>query len=193
MTTLSSPIASATSSDLVFVSSTNDLVTDSLHIAKYFGKEHKNVLRKIRALECSEEFRSAHFCAYPYTNEQNGETYTTFQMTKDGFMFLVMGFSGKRAAEIKERYIGAFNDMQKQLTVAQPTSAMLPQQLRLLTIMEYGQVVGTSVVPNDAMIFSRSEIPALLSESGYFNSEQLVEIAQAANTQLIERAKHGYF
>lgn len=193
MTILSSPIASATSSDLVFVSSTNGLVTDSLHIAKYFGKEHKNVLRKIRALECSEEFRSAHFCAYPYTNEQNGETYTTFQMTKDGFMFLVMGFSGKRAAEIKERYIGAFNDMQKQLTVAQPTSAMLPQQLRLLTIMEYGQVVGTSVVPNDAMIFSRSEIPTLLSESGYFNSEQLVEIAQAANTQLIERAKHGYF
>lgn len=36
-------------------------------------------------------------------------------MTKDGFVFLVMGFAGKEAARIKEAYINAFNAMAEQL------------------------------------------------------------------------------
>ena len=30
---------------------------------------------------------------------------------KDGFMFLVMGFTGKKAAQVKEAFINAFNAM----------------------------------------------------------------------------------
>jgi phage regulator Rha-like protein len=33
-------------------------------------------------------------------------------MTKDGFMFLVMGFTGKKAAQVREAFINAFNAMQ---------------------------------------------------------------------------------
>lgn len=33
-------------------------------------------------------------------------------MTRDGFCFLVMGFDGPRAAEWKEAYIKAFNEME---------------------------------------------------------------------------------
>lgn len=36
-------------------------------------------------------------------------------MTKDGFIFLVMGFTGKKAAQFKEAYINAFNQMEKEL------------------------------------------------------------------------------
>ena len=36
-------------------------------------------------------------------------------MTKDGFVFLVMGFTGKAASQIKEAYINAFNWMAEQL------------------------------------------------------------------------------
>lgn len=36
-------------------------------------------------------------------------------MTKDGFIFLVMGFTGQKAAAIKEAYINAFNMMALQL------------------------------------------------------------------------------
>ena len=32
-------------------------------------------------------------------------------MTKDGCVFLVMGFTGKEAALFKEQYIAAFNEM----------------------------------------------------------------------------------
>ncbi len=36
--------------------------------------------------------------------------------TRDGFQPLAMGFTGKRAAQFKEAYINAFNQMEKQLT-----------------------------------------------------------------------------
>lgn len=36
-------------------------------------------------------------------------------MTKNGFMFLVMGFTGEKAAAIKEAYINAFDWMHEQL------------------------------------------------------------------------------
>ena len=38
-----------------------------------------------------------------------------YEMTKDGFIFLVMGFTGHKAASIKEAYINAFNRMANQL------------------------------------------------------------------------------
>jgi phage regulator Rha-like protein len=36
-------------------------------------------------------------------------------MIRDGFMFLVMGYKGKRAAHIKEAFIEAFNMMEERL------------------------------------------------------------------------------
>ena len=95
------------------------VITTSLQVAKYFGKSHKHVLRAIRNLECSKEFMSAHFWAY-VENQQVGTARRNmehYQMDKDGFMFLVMGFTGKQAAQLKEAYINAFNWMYKQLSM----------------------------------------------------------------------------
>ncbi len=102
MTTLTSQISSAKTTDLVFTSKTNDLVTDSLKVSEYFGKLHKDVLRKLKDLGCSSEFNGRNFTLVHY-HDPKGEIRPMYQMTKDGFMFLVMGFTGKRAAEIKER------------------------------------------------------------------------------------------
>jgi phage regulator Rha-like protein len=38
-----------------------------------------------------------------------------YYVTRDGFAFLAMGFTGKKAAQFKERYIAAFNAMEKKL------------------------------------------------------------------------------
>lgn len=43
-------------------------------------------------------------------------------MTKDGFTILAMGYTGKKAMEFKEKYIEAFNDMEKQLSQGIPQS-----------------------------------------------------------------------
>lgn len=92
--------------------------TTSLAIAERFGKLHKNVLRDIEALECSREFYRLNFepVIVEYQNGKGGtQQGPAYNITRDGFAFLVMGFTGKEAAIWKERYILAFNAMETQL------------------------------------------------------------------------------
>ncbi|MBL4861058.1 MAG: Rha family transcriptional regulator [Acinetobacter sp.] len=99
--------------DAVFIQD-QQVKTTSLKVAEVFAKQHKDVLRKIESLDCSPEFTSAHFCAHVQTIEiGNGATRESkyYEMTKDGFIFLVMGFTGAAAAKIKEAYINTFNQM----------------------------------------------------------------------------------
>ena len=84
----------------------------SLQVAQEFGREHKNVLRDIQMLDCSDDFRRLNFELSSYQNEQN-KRQPMFLMKKDGFIFLVMGYRGKKAAAIKEAYIKRFNDMEQ--------------------------------------------------------------------------------
>jgi Rha family phage regulatory protein len=98
--------------------SNDDIKTTSLLVAEKFGKRHDDVLKKLRNLECSAEFHARNFAEMFQTIEiGNGATRQSafYEMTKDGFMFLVMGFTGKAAAQIKEAYINAFNLMHAKL------------------------------------------------------------------------------
>ncbi|SFB80860.1 phage regulatory protein, rha family [Marinospirillum celere] len=91
----------------------NQIKTTSLKVAEAFNKLHKDVLRKIESLDCSAEFASAHFYAHDEMIQAGPvkRLSKVYEMTKDGFMFLVMGFTGKKAAQIKEAYINEFNRM----------------------------------------------------------------------------------
>ncbi|EPW5097276.1 Rha family transcriptional regulator [Salmonella enterica subsp. enterica serovar Alachua] len=91
------------------------VVTSSLAVASYFGKQHKNVIQKIASLECSAEFTELNFQLSEYI-DASGRKLPCYQITRDGFAFLAMGFTGKRAAQFKEAYINAFNKMEKQLS-----------------------------------------------------------------------------
>jgi Rha family phage regulatory protein len=84
--------------------------TTSLQVAIRFKKQHKDVLRSIRNLECSEAFRRRNFALSSYINEQ-GKEQPCYHMTKDGFTFAVMSFTGNEAGQWKEAYIEAFNRM----------------------------------------------------------------------------------
>ncbi|MGL9724891.1 Rha family transcriptional regulator [Sodalis sp. (in: enterobacteria)] len=80
-----------------------------------------DVLKKLRALDCSADFSARNFAGAEYTDEQN-KPRPMYTMTKDGFVFLVMGFTGKKAAAFKEAYIAEFNRMETRLSSAvQPT------------------------------------------------------------------------
>ncbi len=85
-------------------------MTDSLKVAECFEKRHDNVIKDIRELDCSEEFRLLNFEESSYKNEQNKKQ-PMYRMTFDGFTFLAMGYRGKKAAQFKESYIKAFNNM----------------------------------------------------------------------------------
>ncbi len=97
--------------DLVTIESGKTKTTSKI-IADVFGKAHRKVLRDIESLDCSDEFRAANFGRSSYTSLQN-KVLECYDITRDGFCFLAMGFTGKKAAKWKEAYINAFNEMEK--------------------------------------------------------------------------------
>lgn len=95
--------------DFVTVAS-NGVMTDSRTVAKHFKRQHKDVLRAVDRVDCSAEFSQRNFAPRDYVDAR-GKVQREVTMTKDGFMFLVMGFTGREAARIKEAFIAAFNRM----------------------------------------------------------------------------------
>jgi len=104
--------------------------TTSLEVAKFFGKRHDHVLRDIDALlsQLPENSLQPNF----------GETYQeqetplgvkqirVFIIYRDGFMLLVMGYTGKKALGMKLAYIEAFNRMEAELAARQHAAIPTP-------------------------------------------------------------------
>lgn len=93
----------------------------SLEVARHFGKLHYNVLRDIEALKglCDEEFRRLNFEAtINHVKGPKGATRTepAYNLTRDGFALLAMGFTGEKAIAFKVAYIKAFNRMEAELS-----------------------------------------------------------------------------
>ena len=99
--------------------------TTSLAVASKFGRRHSNILRAIDNMDCSKDFAKRNFeLCFKINDLQNGKRQPYYSMTKDGFVFLVMGFTGKVAAEFKELYINEFNRMADKLAVEQDDIAL---------------------------------------------------------------------
>lgn len=114
--------------EIVTVNQNNKPVTTSLKVAEVFGKRHKNIMQAIRNLECSEDYRGLNFqltqqIVVVGVVKRNIEY---FEMTRDGFILLAMGFNGKKATEFKIAYIEAFNKMEQALLAANPIPPGLP-------------------------------------------------------------------
>ncbi len=92
----------------------NRLITTSLAISNNFNKKHKDVLRAVENLECSQEFRKRNFAPTSYKTSQ-GKVLPAYEITRDGFVFLCMGFTGAQAAQWKEKYIEAFNRLEAEI------------------------------------------------------------------------------
>lgn len=96
-----------------------EVFADSRDVASFFEREHKSVLRAIRDMECSADFRGRNFTPFKI-NDLSGDSTSHVRMTRDGFMFLAMGFTGAKAAKWKEDYIAAFNAMEAELRKVGP-------------------------------------------------------------------------
>lgn len=111
-------------------------VTDSLTLAKVFGKNHQHTLRDIEALEIPEEWRSSNFGqAQIERRTPTGGVYydKIYTMTKNGFYLLAMGYTGKKAMQFKLAYIDAFDRMEAMLN-----GKMTPEQEVKSVLQEYG-------------------------------------------------------
>lgn len=118
----------------IFADNNDTARVDSRFVAQSFDKRHDDVLKSIRNLDCSDEFRLRNFAESSYKNEQ-GKRQPCYAMTKDGFTFLVMGYRGKKAAKFKEMYIRRFNEMEqyiKTLVSARKEFPLLTESIKLL-------------------------------------------------------------
>lgn len=118
----------------VFADTKDTARVDSLFVAEFFEKNHQHVIRDIRELDCSDEFRVSNFGQSYYLNSQ-GKKQPCYHMTRDGFVFLAMGYRGKKAAKFKELYIRRFNEMEsfiKTLISARQEFPLLTANIKLL-------------------------------------------------------------
>lgn len=123
----------------VFADNNDTARVDSLFVADFFEKQHKHVLRDIAKITepksgLSEEFIKNNFKADTY-KDKTGRKLRCYQMTRDGFTMLVMGYTGAKAMKFKEMYIKRFNEMEqfiKCLVSARQEFPLLTENIKLL-------------------------------------------------------------
>lgn len=146
-------------------------VTSSLQIAEAFDKQHKHVMDKIKdkidSAENSAQYQSM-FAQGTY-RDASGKINKLYYMNRDGFTFIAMGFTGKKADEFKLKYIEAFNQMENSIKaqLELPTTPQGILKLVLENVNDSNEKVeelgtrltdleqNTSVAPGDYNYISR--------------------------------------
>ena len=153
----------------------SQIVTTSEFVAQAFGKEHKNLLARIEQI--SKEIKASFFelnfkpkAKQVKTGFGFRET-KSYELTKDGFMLLVMGFTGKQAMAIKIAYIEAFNAMSE-------------------AILDLNNTVSDGIKPakttTDDRTGLRQAVAALVGRKGIDYSSAYSMIHQRFNVEAIE-------
>jgi Rha family phage regulatory protein len=105
-------------------------VVSSRHVASVFGKDHKHVLRDIRNIQKDLESFAVQFWTTNFIQNSfklRGREYPEYLLTRDGFSYLAMGFTGKEAAKFKVEYIKRFNEMEEKILSLQTAKMEFPQ------------------------------------------------------------------
>jgi len=92
-----------------------EATTTSLIVADVFGKKHKNVLQAIEGLVA--DLPQQHRLNFKPVSIDDlyGRKQPAYEITRDGFSLLAMGFTGKKALEFKLKFLDAFNKMERAL------------------------------------------------------------------------------
>ena len=145
--------------DLVYLKN-EEAMTDSLSVAEHFRKRHSHVIAKIEEIIENEPAENSARCFVKSKyKDAKGEWRKKYLMNRDGFVFLVMGFTGKKANEWKWSYIHAFNSMEDVIR-ERSTSAWIETR-------EYGKL--TRKAETDTL----KKLVELAKEQGSEHSEML--------------------
>lgn len=115
MTNAQMTLIDATRNPVVF-SKDGEVFANSRDVAAFFEKQHGHILRDIDNLIKNEpSLGFSKFGETPYIEPSTGQTYRSYDMDRDGFTLIAMGFTGGKALKWKLRYIEAFNAMDAEL------------------------------------------------------------------------------
>ncbi len=152
---------------------------NSRDVAAFFEKRHADVLRAIRDVQCSECFHRRNFAPCKI-KDLTGESTSHYEMTKDGFAFLVLGFTGADAARFKEAYIAAFNAMEAELSNRRPSRPIVPDARDMEFVRLAKQVKGdgfASALWDDMGFYCPSGFEPIRQRSLFEPTNQNITIA----------------
>lgn len=119
--------------DELVVMKDQQAVTTSLAVAQAFDKKHKHVLEainnKIDSAENSAQYKNMFMESF--YQDLSGKRNKMYYMNRDGFTFIAMGFTGRKADEFKLKYIQAFNAMEEQIRNQQRLPQSPTEMLKL--------------------------------------------------------------
>ncbi|MEA4805134.1 phage regulatory protein/antirepressor Ant [Acetobacterium wieringae] len=114
------------------------LTVSSREVAERFEKRHDHVLRDVEALLDQNPKLGADYFIESSYKAGTGKPYKQYELTRDGFSLLAMGFTGAKALEWKLKFIEAFNKMEESIK-----SAAIPEgkYLLALAVLESNKVI----------------------------------------------------
>lgn len=142
------PIVSNKSADNCLINievQNGGLTVSSREVAEKFKKQHSHVMEAVRNLMVENSTVKNLFI--PSIFKKRGKEYPEYQITRDGFSLLAMGFTGSKALEWKLKFIEAFNKMEEALNKQpMPTGKQLLAMALIeadATIKEQASLIGT--------------------------------------------------
>lgn len=109
--------------EIIINNNDGTLTVPSTQIAENFGKRHCDVIRSIEDIKTQNSVVTPMFIEGTY-QAGTGKNYKYYELTRDGFSLLVMGFTGKKALDWKLKYIEAFNKMEAKLKEQTPKMSL---------------------------------------------------------------------
>lgn len=150
-------------------------VTTSLAVAEAFSKRHSDVIRAIELKLGERNFASANFFAESSYKDAQNKTRKMYYMNRDGFIFIAMGFTGRKADEFKLKYIQEFNKMEEYIKQQNqlPTS---PTEMLKLAIDSTLETAGKVEALNTRMDEFEQNAPIDPGEYNYLSKRISSEV-----------------
>lgn len=175
------------------------MTVSSREIAEHFGKNHRDVLRSIDNIIKEGERKialSSLFYESQYTSKQNKQL-KEYQITRDGFSLLVMGFTGKKALEWKLKYIEAFNKMEAELRKQSEKSLPATYEEALEALLEQVKENNKLIETNDKLTPKAEYYDNLVDRNGECllnlrNTAKELKIPEREMIKLLQEKKHLY-
>lgn len=170
--------------------------TCSRDVAAAFDKEHRNVLQAIDNLIVeAPELGGAEFSAGVYELPNTGsQQHRQYEMTRDGFALLAMGFTGAKALKFKMSYIDAFNRMEAALRERNDAMRALndPVAMRGL-LLNYSEKVLELQAANAELAPKAEALDRISTADGSLNITEAAKALQMRPKDLFSYLKeHGW-
>jgi len=146
----------------------NRVYANTRDIAEVFGKEHSKVIRAVENIVTDEDFTEAKIGLSEY-KDKSGKVNKMYNLDRDMFSLIVMGFTGKKAIEWKRMYIKAFNTMEEkiistQLLIKDREIAKLRLEKKMCMITDDGYSTVRGIAQRSD--YSEKEIREFIKEHG---------------------------